>query len=643
MLYTKQVSEPGGNERERNTVRFRSLFIGSILVPVNLHWLMKAEVVWVSVYSTVLSLFFNAVFCLFFLVLLNNLSKKFIPNLAMNRAELSVIYIMVSIATGIFGHDFIRILIHSMGAAHWFATSENEWADIFFRYLPVWLVVDDKNALQAYYEGDSTLYSVDHLKAWFIPVLAWSSLILVVLFVMFCINVVIRKQWTENEKLTYPIIQLPLEMTKTGFFKNRLLWLGFGVVGTIEILNGMNFFFPTLPYIGLRTNIGAFFTEAPFSAMGWTPLCFYPFIVGLSYFMPLDLSFSLWFFYLFWKAQLIIRNVFGLSMMPGPYLSYQSSGAWFGLGLLALWTSRRHLQKVLGKAFGCNVNMDDSKEPMSYRTAILGIVAGTVVILLFCYQAGMSIWVALMLFAIYFIMVIAVARMRAELGPPTHDLYDAGPERIMVSAFGARRLGPNNLTMFSLLYWLGYDYRSHPMGHQLEGFKMAERLNMDSRKLLPAIMLAAVIGVFSAFWVFLHVAYNRGSQNFAATGIGWATFYHLQTWLSNPPQLDFPFLRQAGFGLSFTFLLMFMRRLFLQFPFHPVGYAVAGSWTMSWMWFSIFIGWLVKRIILKYGGLRIYRNARPLFLGMILGQYMIGSLWTLASEIFKKRLYGFFP
>jgi hypothetical protein len=64
---------------------------------------------------------------------------------------------------------------------------------------------------------------------------------------------------------------------------------------------------------------------------------------------------------------------------------------------------------------------------------------------------------------------------------------------------------------------------------------------------------------------------------------------------------------------------------------------------MSWMWFSIFIGWLVKHAILKVAGLRIYRGVRPLFLGMILGQYMVGSAWTLLSEILQQRVYGFFP
>ena len=174
-------------------VTVRSLIIGTALIPFNLYWLMKAEVVWVSVYSTVLSLFFNVIFCIFVLALLNSLLRRYLPRFAMNRGELLTIYVMLSIATAIFGHDFIRILIHTMGAAHWFATPENEWAALFFRYLPRWLVVENKNALRAYYEGDSTLYIANNFKAWLLPALSWSILILVVIFVMVCINVIIRK------------------------------------------------------------------------------------------------------------------------------------------------------------------------------------------------------------------------------------------------------------------------------------------------------------------------------------------------------------------------------------------------------------------------------------------------------------------
>ncbi|MDQ1326728.1 MAG: hypothetical protein QG641_8 [Candidatus Poribacteria bacterium] len=628
---------------ESSPIRLRSLIIGSILIPVNLYWLMRAEVVWVSVYSTVLSLFFNVTFCIFVLILLNVLLRRYVPRFSMNRSDLLTIYIMLSVATGIFGHDFIRILIHTIGAAHWFATPENEWSELFFGYLPKWLMVDNKSALKEYYEGNSELYSANNIRAWSFPIIAWSILLLVVLFMMLCINVIIRKQWTENEKLTYPIIQLPLEMTEKGFFRNRLFWIGFGVVGAIDLLNGLNFLFPAIPGLSLRSNLGIFFTEKPLSAIGWTPICFYPFIVGLTYFMPLDLSFSCWFFYIFWKLQLVIRTAFGFTSQSGPYLSYQSTGAWIGMGLLSLWVSRKHLVQVLRKIIGYKDSIDDSEEPMSYRNAAIGIIAGVLFILLFCYYSGMSVGVTSSLFALYFLMSIAVARMRASLGPPTHDLYDAGPDRIIVSIVSPRRLGPRNLTIISLFYWLGYDYRSHPMGHQLEGFKIAERAKMDNKGIVSAIMIAVVVGIFASFWVFLHVCYKQGDQNFGATWTGWAAFYHLQTWLNNPTFVDYSLIKQAGYGLGFTFFLMLIRKLFFQFPFHPVGYAVAGSWTMSWMWFSIFIGWLVKSMILKFGGIKTHQTATPLFFGMILGQHIVGSLWTLSSEIFQRRMYGFFP
>ena len=55
--------------------------------------------------------------------------------------------------------------------------------------------------------------------------------------------------------------------------------------------------------------------------MGWTPVCFFPFVIGIDTFMPLSLSFSAWFFYWLWKIQLILADAFGLSKMPEfPYV-----------------------------------------------------------------------------------------------------------------------------------------------------------------------------------------------------------------------------------------------------------------------------------------------------------------------------------
>ena len=105
---------------------------------------------------------------------------------------------------------------------------------------------------------------------------------------------------TERERLTYPIIQLPLQFTdeKSGFFKNKLMWFGFSVAAVISIVNLLNSIYPPVPYIPVkRQSISHFFTEKPWNAMGGVRLSFYPFAIGISFLIPLDLLFSCWAFY----------------------------------------------------------------------------------------------------------------------------------------------------------------------------------------------------------------------------------------------------------------------------------------------------------------------------------------------------------
>ena len=51
-------------------------------------------------------------------------------------------------------------------------------------------------------------------------------------FGMLCINVLVRRPWTEAEKLSYPIIQLPLQMTDASvvspFESNDVDWIWVG-------------------------------------------------------------------------------------------------------------------------------------------------------------------------------------------------------------------------------------------------------------------------------------------------------------------------------------------------------------------------------------------------------------------------------
>ena len=137
------------------------------------------ELVRYSGLPTTISLFFNVIFNLLVLSLANIGIKRFFGKTLFKSGELSTIYVMLSFASGIGGHSMMQILPPMLGHPFWFATEENDWKNLFWRHLPEWLTVNDKRALGGYYEGD-TLYKIEYLTAWLIPVLSWFSIIFII-------------------------------------------------------------------------------------------------------------------------------------------------------------------------------------------------------------------------------------------------------------------------------------------------------------------------------------------------------------------------------------------------------------------------------------------------------------------------------
>ena len=50
------------------------------------------------------------------------------------------------------------------------------------------------------------------------------------------------------------------------------------------------------------------------------------------------------------------------------------------------------------------------------------------------------------------------------------------------------------------------------------------------------------------------------------------------------------------------------------------------------LWSSFFFGWVIKVLVVRYGGLRIFVRLRPLFLGLVLGDCVSGSLWAIPQH-----------
>jgi len=631
---------------------YKAIILGCLLIPLNCYWVVQIEMGRYLAYPTCISLFFNVVFNIFVLLVLNVALIRFLPRFAFTSRDMLLIYVMLSVATAISGLDMMQDIVSNLGHAFWYATPENEWEQLFWRHLPEHLVVDDLRALKGYYEEPSNFFTREHFSAWVWPFLSWSAFVSLLVMMMACINVVLRKQWIEHEKLSYPIIQLPLEMMRHrdigSLFRRRGLLIGFAIAGVINLLNGLNVFVPTLPQIPIRGyDLRQFLTNQPWSAVGWFPVRLYPFVIGMAFLIPLHLSFSCWIFYLIYKVQLITGSAIGIRSLPRfPYGNEQAAGAYIGLCVLALWASRRYFWQVMKTAFGYSSGkasvLDDSSEPVRYRTVLIMIIVAASLLLIFSVRAGMSLWVAVVFLGVYFAISVAVTRMRAELGTPVHDLWYAGstgPDTIMVTLLGTRRLGPTNLTVMELFYGFNRDYRNHPQPHQLEGFKMAELMKIQSRSVFIATIPAIILGAFGSFLLYVMMTYRMPYAH--GTHVGWESFGRLRQWLDVPTGTDYPGAGFMGMGFLMTVALMFMRTRFLAWQLHPLGYALSGSWSMNLIWFPIFLGWLTKWIVLKGGGLKAHRRAVPFFLGLILGEFVVGSMWTIIGVVWNIQTYIF--
>jgi hypothetical protein len=631
----------------------RALWLGALLVPVNCYWMLYMEVAWNQGYATLLSLYFNTVFTLTVLVVGNLLLRRLAPRFALTRDELLVTFVMVNIGTSL--AISLEYLVPLMVYPFRYATPENHWAELVHPYLTPWLSVRDPEALRHYYGGDASFETRRAVAPWLLPLALWGGFTITVLGVMLCLNALVRRRWTEHERLGYPIVHIPLELAADQApFRSGLFWVGFALAAGLDTYNGLALLWPWLPQIPIKRREWwpTRGMSRPWNAIALVPLSWHPFAIGMAYFMPQDMLFSSWFFFWFAKAQAVAASTIGWTTWSGddyfrfaPYLHEQSFGALIGLLGFAAWMARGAFR---GASTPGTRRPPRTDEPLSARVAVIGVCGGLLALTVFLVSAGMSLGVALTYLLMLFAVSLAVTRLRAQFGPPGAGLMQTAPNSIIFAAFGLRNLGPRNLTMLASMHWLQRMYSGSAMPHQLEAFKIAQLRGWDYRPLLRAIMLAGALAIVASFWTILHLSYDLGQDT--------ARVAQTQNYFGREPLMildnnlhgldrgpDFGAIGGVAAGGGFALLLVMMQMRFTWWPFHPVGYALVSSYVTHILWWPMLLGWLLKAVLLRYGGWRSHRRGVPLFLGLILGEFVVGSLWGLLGVALRRPTYVFWP
>lgn len=632
---TQRTANPVARTDTRGPLSLRVLLLAPPLIFLNAAWLIEIEYVRYSDNATTQAIFFNAVSVLLLLLGLNALLTRLGPRWPFSPHELVSIYVIVTVASNLAGHDFLQILFTGLTYVIRHATPGSGWETRILPCLAPHLIVRDRNAIDALYTGNSTLYRWDHIRPWLAPLGWWSLGVMLLVWVMLCLAAILRKQW-DAERLSYPIAEIPVQVITQGpaLVQSRLLWIGVSIGVAGQAINLIHYLFPSVP--GVPIGVQYYSAETyPWNAAGPLPVSSFPFAYGLTFLLPTQLGFSCWFFFLLSRLELVGAAMMGYTEWGKfPYVQQQGVGAIAGLFVAIAYAARGRVAEIWRAALHPVRRADADPEPMSDRVMVFGLIVGLVGLVAFLMAAGMRWHTAGMFLGILLVIVVVVARLRAELGLPTYELYQVGADQVLQKFGGTAAWTRSELGAMTLCFFLVRTHRQFPMQSHVDAYRLGKRVGTRLPALSLAIVGASALGVVAAFWALLHVMYGVGFESARFRGpaiwaFGQEPWEKMDSWIQSPQQPDFACVMAYAFGALFTLFLAVMRSRFVWWPFHPAGYLVAGSFGLFRLWLPIFVSWLIKTLLLRYGGLGAYRRALPFFLGLVLGEFSAGFLRSL--------------
>ena len=594
-----------------------------------------------------------AAFILFFVLLLTVQVVLALLNRGwhLRPGELVVIFIMMAIATHIPNRGVAQKVVVMVTGVIFYASPENNWAELIHPILAEWLVLDEPEAVRDLYFGGA------HRIPWqlWIPVLLrWFLFFLAYHLMLLSALVILRRQWVEHERLAFPVAQVPLAMLQDNgspdaiikpFFKNPVMWAGFIFSFLMNSTNILNNYFPWIPaFMGqVETMIFRDQIELTFRINFL--------MLGFAYFINTGVAFGMWFFYIVRVLQGGIFAILDIDLaqdlgpgaatrhVGGDIFGHQMMGALIVLVVFGLWTARPHLKEVLHKAWNKDAPVDDSREIMSYRAAVLCFLGGATFVFLWLWHSGIPAWIVPVFIFATLVIMIGLARVIAETGLPTITPA-MSPASFVMSGVGATALGIKGVVAAGYtLVWAGtfITFVTAPMANAL---RMGSEITRHRRGVFLAIGAAAIIAMVAAIWLQIYLGYKHGGLNlsgryyqtyarsaslFAEHHLGSPTGPHAAGWI------------WTGVGAAVMVGLMIARHTFAWWPFHPIGFAVSSSWMLNATWMSILAAWLIKLVVLNYGGPALYERTKPFFIGIILGQFVAAGFWLMVDAFTGMR------
>ncbi|MDP6111601.1 MAG: hypothetical protein QGG53_06990 [Planctomycetota bacterium] len=613
---------------------FRSVFVGIILSLV-LGLVLPVTEFLIQGTRLGLSSATPAAFFLLFVLLstAQPLLKYIKPSWALRPPELLVVFSMAMVATVVptrgFGGPYFGM---SVGASY-YSDDGNQWDKTIRPHLPDPIVVTDKEVVRQMYEGLDEGASLNW-KVW-LPSLAWWCFFMVVMMVtVLSVMLLFRRAWIQDERISFPVAQVAVALVEEGpagscaiaLFYHPAFWVGFLLSAFLSSAGPLNNYFPEtvsrywLSW-GLRHDI-------PFVDRASIRINLLMF--GFAFFIAARVSFSLWFFYLLTQP---LQWIYG-TFFPdhGEKLSYWTSGGPHGT-ILARQQVGAMIVLVVGMIWSARKRILDQKG------TLLLFAVGACSLCFMIHQTGVPLGISPVVVGGSLIIWLCLTRLMAQAGTATM-VTAIVPVGFVVATVGVPSLGVTGLIGVGLTFiWAG-DMLTYLMGPTANAVYLQHRNVASPNRGAFLLVVAVMVSLVACICMTLYLTHSAGALNLHPQYFNTFSKYpwkFVASKLSHgaaPPVTGFIW---TGVGAGVMLLLTCLQRAFYWWPLHPLGYMAQGGWAMKSLWFSFFLAWLIKVLVLKYGGGAAYKKARVFFIGIITGLLVVGGLWLVVDAVTGMR------
>ncbi len=589
----------------------------------------------------------------FFVILigLNGVVKLFTPSPSLTSTELAFIFAILSVIASIPHEIGIHFYLNLLGLVY-YSSPHSQWFGKFVPHLPKHLVPSDNfrdPVILWAYEGMPSGAKLP-LADWVVPLIAWTPFIFGVYVVLVFLCLLLARQWEENERLLYPLAQVPVELSGVtrerstkSIFRSPLFWVGFVVATLPYSLRGLHLYFPFIPDPQPQRNSGILFASGPLTAFNNIDLHLYPEMVGIAYLLSNEVGLSLWLFPFLRRAEVTLRMALGIDMYHAEFLTFQSVAAYLVMAGSLLWLARGYLKEVgltalkwlfrrlpLGATDGSNAYLIESK-------ALVGLFSALAMLLLWVkFVAGVGVsWTVLLLLGLV-ITGLVVARIVGEAGvyifAPPFRAY-----QVIFDIFGKDRIGAKNIVLLSAMGWIQIrSTGTMATGYIANSLRLFSFAGVSRGLGVGWLLFAILLTIIVCHFAFPTVIYTYGVPKLS----WWAQTSSLNTanFIGQYLTTSRPLTSHHWWGLIVgaltCWMLIKLRLNFVGFPLHPIGFVTWYGWPLDRYWMSVMIGWALKALILHYGGFSTFQKFKPFAYGVTVGGTMTLTMWILLRLLF---------